>query len=146
MGNLSQYFCEKSSLQKAISALRNSNDSEVIHSKEEEIQIMTRNAYLYATGLTIIAFIIAVNIAWICTLAETLGMNHRILFTAAIYDKAMHILCFCKNVCVYMCVCVCVCVCVCARVHARALNVYYCQYNETLAGTKQMVIVKFWNV
>ena len=88
VGNLSQYFCEKNSLQKAIAALRNSSDSEVINSKEEEIQIMTRNAYLYATGMTIIAFIIAVNVAWLCILAETLGMNHRILFTAAIYDKA----------------------------------------------------------
>ena len=106
MGNLSQYFCEKSSLEKAISALRSSNDSEVINSKEEEIQIMTRNAYLYAAGLTIIAFIIAVNITWLCILTETLGMNHRILFTAAIYDKAKNILCFCKNVCVHVHACV----------------------------------------
>ena len=113
MGNLSQYFCEKNSLQKAISALRNSNDSEVINSKEEEIQVMTRNAYLYATGMTITAFIVAVNVAWLCLLAETLGMNHRILFTAAIYDKAKNIYVSVKSVCV------CVCVCV------HALNVYY---------------------
>ena len=91
VGNLSQYFCEKNSLQKTIAALRNSSDSEVINSKEEEIQIMTRNAYLYAAGITIIAFIIAVNVTWLCILAETLGMNHRILFTAAIYDKAKNI-------------------------------------------------------
>ena len=67
--------------------MRNSNSTEEINSKEEEIQIITRNAYLYAAGIVIIAVIITVNIAWTFVLSETLGMKHRILFIAAIYEK-----------------------------------------------------------
>ena len=87
VGNLSQYFCEKNSLEQELSALRNSNNTEGINSKEEEIQIITRNAYLYGTGIAIIAFIIVVDHAWLAFLAERLGMKHRILFIAAIYEK-----------------------------------------------------------
>ena len=87
MGNISQYFCEKNSLEKELSTLRNSNNTERINSKEEEIQISTRNAYLHAAGIVIIAFIITINIAWTFVLSETLGMKHRILFIAAIYEK-----------------------------------------------------------
>ena len=87
MGNLSQYFCEKNSLEKELSTLRNSNNTERINSKEEKIQISTRNAYLYVAGIVIIAFIITTNIAWTFVLSETLGMKHRILFIAAIYEK-----------------------------------------------------------
>ena len=87
MGNLSQYFCEKNSLEKEISTLRNMNSIEMINSKDEEIQIITRNAYLYAAGIAIIAFLITINIAWTFLLSETLGMKHRILFIAAIYEK-----------------------------------------------------------
>ena len=67
--------------------MRNSNSTEEINSKEEEIQIITRNAYLHAAGIVIIAVIITVNIAWTFALSETLGMKHRILFIAAIYEK-----------------------------------------------------------
>ena len=88
MGNLSQYFCEKNSLEQELSALRNSNNTEEINSKEEEIQIVTRNAYLYGTGITIIAFIIVVDHSRASFSSEKLGMKHRILFTAAIYEKA----------------------------------------------------------
>ena len=98
MGNLSQYFCEKNTLEQELSSLRNSNNTEEINSKEEEIQIVTRNAYLYGAGITIIAFIIVVNHAWGFFLAEKLGMKHRILFTAAIYDKAKNVF-----VCVHAC-------------------------------------------
>ena len=91
MGNLSQYFCEKNTLEQELSSLRNSNNTEEINAKEEEIQIVTRNAYLYGAGITIIAFIIVVNHAWGFFLAEKLGMKHRILFTAAIYDKAKNV-------------------------------------------------------
>lgn len=91
VGNLSQYFCEKSSLEKELSALRNSNNTESINSKEEEIQIITRNAYLYAAGITMIAFIITLNIAWTFVFSETLGMKHRILFIAAVYEKVRNI-------------------------------------------------------
>ena len=87
VGNLSQYFCEKNSLEKQLSALRNSNNTEKINSMEEEMQTITRNAYLYGTGITIIAFIIVLNHAWAFFFANTLGMKHRILFIAAIYEK-----------------------------------------------------------
>ena len=100
MGNLSQYFCEKNSLEQELSALRNSNNTEEIDLKEEEIQIITRNAYLYGAGITIIAFIIVVDHSWGSFSAEKLGMKHRILFTAAIYEKA-------KNT--YLCVCMYAC-------------------------------------
>ena len=89
MGNLSQYFCEKNTLDKELTALRSdhNNNTGLIKSKEEEIRIITRNAYLYAAGMAIIAFIITINIAWTFLLSETLGMKHRILFIAAIYEK-----------------------------------------------------------
>ena len=87
VGNLSQYFCEKNSLEKELSALRNSSNTEKINSKEEEIQTITRNAYLYGTGITIIAFVIVLNHAWTAFLGNILGMKHRILFIAAIYEK-----------------------------------------------------------
>ena len=93
MGYLSQYFCEKNSLEKELDALRNSNNTELISSKEEELQISTRNAYLYAAGIAIIAFVTSGNIAWLCFLAETLGMRHRILFIGAIYEKAKNVFC-----------------------------------------------------
>ena len=60
----------------------------MINSKEEEIQIITRNAYLYGAGITIFAFIVLMIHAWGFYLAETLGMKHRVLFIAAIYEKA----------------------------------------------------------
>ena len=128
MGNLSQYFCEKNSLEEELSAIRNSNNSELISSKEEEIQVITRDAYLYAAGIAVIAFIVSGNIAWLCILAETLGMKHRILLIAKIYEKVyvsllhMYIrmcMCVCVCVCVHACVYVCVCVCVCMRACVR---------------------------
>ena len=88
-GNLSQYFCEKNSLEEELSVLRNiGNDTELISSKMEEIQGLTRNAYLYATGMSVIAVGLAINHAWTFYLSGTLGMKNRILFTAAIYEKA----------------------------------------------------------
>ena len=93
VGNLSQYFCEKNSLEEELSVLRNGNDTELINSKMEEIQGLTRNAYLYATGMSIIAVGLAMDHAWTFYLSGTLGMKHRILFTAAIYEKA-------RNTCV----------------------------------------------
>ena len=87
VGNLSQYFCEKNSLEEELSIARNNSDTELINSKEEEIQVLTRNAYLYAMGMVIIAFALAMDHAWTFYLSGTLGMKHRILFTAAIYEK-----------------------------------------------------------
>ena len=87
-GNLSQYFCEKNSLEEELSVLRNGSDTELINSKMEEIQVLTRNAYLYAAGMPILAAALAMDHAWTFYLSGTMGMKHRILFTAAIYDKA----------------------------------------------------------
>ena len=88
MGNLSQYFCEKNSLEKELSAMRNSNNTEMINFKdEEELQIITRNAYLYAAGIVTIAFVVLLNHAWCFFISEILGMKCRILFIAAIYEK-----------------------------------------------------------
>ena len=91
VGYMSQYYCEKKSLEKELSTLRNDNNTELISSKEEEIQIITRNAYFYATGIAIIAFIVLLNHAWLVFLYETLGMKHRVLFIAAIYEKVLYI-------------------------------------------------------
>ena len=89
VGNLSQYFCEKNSLEEELSVLRNNpNDTELISSKMKEIEGLTRNAYLYATGMSIIAVGLAIDHAWTFYLSGTMGMKHRILFTAAIYEKA----------------------------------------------------------
>ena len=110
MGNLSQYFCEKNSLEKELSALRNDNntDSELINSKEEEIQISTKNAYLYAVGMVIVAFILALNHAWGFFFSGILGMKNRILLIAAIYEKAKNVFYICmhihSNSYVYVCV------------------------------------------
>ena len=90
VGNLSQYFCGKSSLEEELSELRNSNDSELIKSKEEKIQILTRNAYLYATAMAIIGFGLACTHAWTFYISGKMGMKHRILLTAAIYEKARY--------------------------------------------------------
>ena len=102
VGNLSQYFCEKNSLVKELKELRNinGNNTEVINSKEQQLKISTRNAYLYATGMTIIAIIISINIARTFFLSETLGMKHRILLIAAIYEKVRNTyICYYSNVC-----------------------------------------------
>jgi len=93
VGNLSQYFCEKNSLEEELSALRNGSNVELINSKEEEIQSLTRNAYLYASGMSIIAFALALDHAWTFYLSAQVGMKHRILLTAAIYEKARNIYC-----------------------------------------------------
>ena len=105
MGNLSQYFCEKNSLEKELSTFRNSNNSELINSKKEEIQIITRNAYLYGAGITVIAFTILFNHAWTFLFAEMLGMKHRILLMAVIYEKANNtfILVTYVAICYYVC-------------------------------------------
>ena len=87
MGNLSQYFCEKNSLEQELSALKSDNNTEMINSKEEEIQVITRNAYLYAAGITTIVFIIILDHNWLFFFYEMLGMKVRILFIAAIYEK-----------------------------------------------------------
>ena len=87
MGNLSQYFCEKNSLENELSTLKSGNNTEMINSKEVEIQVITRNAYLYAAGIAAIAFIMFLSHTWLFFFSETLGMKFRILFITAIYEK-----------------------------------------------------------
>lgn len=66
----------------------------MINLKEDEIQTITRNAYLYALGIVIVSIIVTVNVAWTFLLAEVLGMKHRVLFIAAIYEKARNVVMF----------------------------------------------------
>ena len=66
------------------------NDSSLVKTAEEEIRLATRNAYLYATGLTVLSFVLAVMNAWVFYLGGTTGMKFRVLLTAAIYDKVNH--------------------------------------------------------
>ena len=87
VGNLSQYFCEKSSLEEELSAARIADNSTLVNSVEEEIKVVTRNAYLYAAGIPGIAFVVAVTHAWVFYLANVTGMRNRVLLTAFVYEK-----------------------------------------------------------
>jgi len=90
VGNLSQFFCEKNSLEEELSAARKANDSSLINSIEDDINEATRNAFLYAAGITAIGFVLAVAHAWIFYLSGTTGMRNRILLTAFIYEKVSY--------------------------------------------------------
>ena len=90
VGNLSQYFCEKNILEKEQSTLN--NNSELTNLNKEEMQASTRSAYLYAAGIALISLIISINVAWTFIFSGILGMKHRILFIAAIYEKAKNII------------------------------------------------------
>ena len=87
VGYLSQYFCEKNSLEEELSLLRRTNDTNSVDRVEEEIRVTTRNAYLYATGMSLLGFLVAVLHAWVFYFSGTTGMKMRILLTAAIYNK-----------------------------------------------------------
>ena len=87
VGYLSQYFCEKNSLEEELSLLRRTNDTNSVDRVEEEIRVATRNAYLYATGMSLLGFSLTMIHAWSLYLACLTGMKNRILLTAVIYDK-----------------------------------------------------------
>ncbi|XP_065902754.1 ATP-binding cassette sub-family C member 4-like isoform X2 [Dysidea avara] len=91
VGYLSQYFCEKNSLEEELSIAQKTNDSTLVNALEEEIELATRNAYLFAAGITVFGFVIAVTHAWIFYLSGTAGMKFRVLLTAAIYEKILHL-------------------------------------------------------
>ncbi|XP_065902366.1 ATP-binding cassette subfamily C member 4-like [Dysidea avara] len=91
VGNLSQYFCEKNSLEEELSIAQEANNSTLVNSLEDEIEMATRNAYLYAAGVTAITFVIAVLHAWVFYLASATGMRNRILLTAVIYEKILYL-------------------------------------------------------
>ena len=78
MGYLSQYFCEKNSL-------------------EEEIETITRNAYLYAAGITVFTFVAVLVNMWVFYLGQVIGMMCRIVMTMAIYSKVN--LCYLPMLC-----------------------------------------------
>ena len=101
LGCLSQYFCEKNSLEEELSALRTLNNSELVDLKEEEIQTATRDAYLYAIGLTLLTLCSVFSYTWTFYYSHVLGMMHRVVMIGAIYSK----------VCVSGLYMVCVCVC-----------------------------------
>jgi len=87
VGYLSNYFCEKSSLEEELSLLKAANNSELVIQKEEDITVATRNAYLYAAGIVMIACYALFIYAWTFYIAYQIGMMHRITMTAAIYSK-----------------------------------------------------------
>jgi len=93
VGYLSQYFCEKNSLEEELYLLRRTNDTNLVDTTEEEIRVATRNAYLYAAGMSLLGLVLAVNHAWAFYIAALIGMKCRILFTASIYDKVF-VACF----------------------------------------------------
>ena len=96
MGYLSQYFCEKNSLEEELSALKNGNNSELVALKEEEIRTATRDAYLYAVGMIVASYMVAVNHTWVFYNFDKLGMMLRVVMTGAIFEKVsirLHLIC-----------------------------------------------------
>ena len=89
VGYLSQYFCEKNSLEEELTTLQNSNKSDLANSVEDEIKLVTRNAFLYAAGIALLGIAQALIHAWALFLSSILGMKIRVLLTAAIYDKVV---------------------------------------------------------
>ena len=92
MGYLSQYFCAKNGLEEELSALRNSNNSELVALKEEEIKTTTRDAYLYALGMIMASYIVAVQHTWVFYNSHKIGMMSRIAMSGAIFEKVVFIL------------------------------------------------------
>ena len=90
VGYLSQYFCDRNSLEEELTALRSSNNSELINSKQEEIDLATRDAYLYAAGMLSAALSVALLHAWSFYLSHKIGMECRIILTGAIYTKVVN--------------------------------------------------------
>ena len=87
VGYLSQYFCEKSNLEEELSILRNSNNTELVTAKQEEIEVATRDAYLYALGMIVISYYTAVHHTWVFYNSHKIGMMNRIIMTGAIFKK-----------------------------------------------------------
>ena len=92
MGYLSQYFCEKNGLEEELSALRNGNNSESIALKEEEITTATRDAYLYALGMIVASYTVALLHTWVFYNLDKIGMMHRVVLTGAIFQKVRFVL------------------------------------------------------
>ena len=67
--------------------MRSSNSSELVNQKEEEIQTVTRNAYLYAAGITLLTLVSVLMFTWAFYVGQVSGMICRIILTMAIYSK-----------------------------------------------------------
>ena len=63
------------------------NSDSLISSKQEEIDNVTRNAYLYATGMIVVVVIVTFMHVWTFYFGQNMGMQMRIITTGAIYDK-----------------------------------------------------------
>jgi len=87
VGYLSQYFCDKNSLEEELILLRAANNSELVAQVEEEIRVATRDAYLYAVGIILIAGFGVFTFTWTFYMAERLGAMHRIALVSTIYSK-----------------------------------------------------------
>ena len=74
--------------------MRASNSSELIDQKEEEIQTATRDAYLYAVGITLLTFLSVLLNTWAFYVGQLNGMMCRIMMTMAIYSKVYKIFVF----------------------------------------------------
>ena len=71
-----------------MSELRSNNlSTSSIASKLEEINIATRDAYIYATGIIIVVIIVTFLHVWAFYFAQNSGMQMRIITTGAIYHK-----------------------------------------------------------
>jgi len=88
VGYLSEYFCMKRTLEDELTLLRNmSSTNDSIASKQEEIDDATRDAYLYAVGMIIVAVCLTFAHGWGFHIALNNGMQLRIITTGAIYHK-----------------------------------------------------------
>jgi len=108
VGYLSQYFCDKNSLEEELTLLRSINNSELVDQIEEEISIATRDAYLYAAGITLLSCFGAFAFTWTFYTGEKFGTMHRIALVSTIYSKVPYksllhvvlvILCRCSHCC-----------------------------------------------
>ena len=84
---MSQYFCDKNSLEEELTLSRAANNSELVDQIEEEIRTTTRDAYLYAAGITLISCFGVFTFTWAFYIGEELGTMHRIALVSAIYSK-----------------------------------------------------------
>ncbi|XP_065914062.1 ATP-binding cassette sub-family C member 4-like isoform X2 [Dysidea avara] len=91
VGYLSQYFCDKNSLEEELTFSRTANNSELADKIEEDIRIATRDAYLYAAGITLISCLGVSTFTWTFYIGDKLGMIHRIALVSTIYSKVLRL-------------------------------------------------------
>ncbi|XP_065913909.1 ATP-binding cassette sub-family C member 4-like isoform X2 [Dysidea avara] len=91
VGYLSQYFCDKNSLEEELTLLRAINNSELVDQIEEEIRTATRDAYIYAAGITLISCLGVFTFTWAFYVGEEVGTMHRIALVSTIYSKVLRL-------------------------------------------------------